>query len=99
MLKRKNVVEQKYNKKEICTYLDFGKNHKNTKVKPFLMNYFTKYDLSSSVPMPGRILLKHFRCVLKKMIYTEKACYYWPFQSFYYRNFKQLLYKMNINRQ
>ncbi len=32
---KKNVVEQKYNKKEICPYLDFGKISKNTKVKDY----------------------------------------------------------------
>lgn len=30
---KKNVVEQKYNKKEICPYLKFGNSQQNTKVK------------------------------------------------------------------
>ena len=35
ILPKKNVVRQKYNKKEICPYLDFGKISKNTKVKDY----------------------------------------------------------------
>jgi transposase len=32
---KKNVIEQKYNKKEICPYLNFGKNNNNTKVRDY----------------------------------------------------------------
>jgi len=36
ILSKKNVIKQKYNKKENCPYLDFGKISKNTKVKYLL---------------------------------------------------------------
>jgi len=35
LLKRKNVIKQKYYKKEICPCLDFEKINKNTKVKDY----------------------------------------------------------------
>ena len=48
MLKRKDVVKQKYNKKVICPYLDFRKINKNTKVKDYQVIMAIFYRLKTS---------------------------------------------------
>jgi len=43
-------VEQKYNKKEICPYLNFGKINKNTKVKDYQVVTAILYRLKTEYP-------------------------------------------------
>jgi transposase len=45
--KKKNVIRQKYYKKEICTQLDFGKINKNTKVKDYQVVMAILYRLKT----------------------------------------------------
>lgn len=47
ILSKKNVVKQKYNKKEICPLLDFGKINRNTKVKDYQVVMAILYRLKT----------------------------------------------------
>ncbi len=50
--KKKNVIKQKYNKKEICVHLDFGKTNKNTKVKGYQVVMAIIYRLKTGCQWP-----------------------------------------------
>jgi transposase len=71
ILSKKNVVEQKYNKKEICPYLNFGKINKNTKVKDYQVVMIIIYRLKTGC---------QWRQLPIKQFFREK--YSW--QSVYY---------------
>jgi transposase len=71
ILSKKNVVKQKYDKKEICPYLDFGKINNKTKVKEYQVITAILYRLKTGC---------QWRELPIKQFFKEK--YSW--QSVYY---------------
>ena len=72
---KKNVVEQKYNKKEICPYLNFGKINNNTKVKDYQVVTAIIYRLKTGC---------QWRQLPMKQFFRGKYCWesvYYHFQK------------------
>jgi len=72
---KKNVVEQKYNKKEICPYLNFGKITNNTKVKDYQVVTAIIYRLKTGC---------QWRQLPMKQFFRGKYCWesvYYHFQK------------------
>lgn len=68
---KKNVTKQKYNKKEICPYLDFGKINRNTKVKDYQVVIAIFYRLKTGCQWRQLPMKQFFR---KK--YSWQSVYY-----------------------
>jgi len=65
------VVRQKYNKKEICPYLDFGKINKNTKVKDYQVVSAILYRLKTGCQWRELPMKQFFRTK-----YSWQSVYY-----------------------
>jgi len=75
---KKNVAKQKYNKKEICPYLDFGKISNNTKVKDYQVVMAILYRLKTGC---------QWRQLPMKQFFREK--YSWQSVYFHFQKWSK----------
>ena len=73
MLKRKNVVKQKYYKKEICVHLDFGKINKDTKVEGYQVVMAIFYRLKTGCQWRQLPMKQFFR---EKYTWQSVYCHF-----------------------